>query len=105
MEEEPLVSINFHFRSNLSSCNVIQTFGCVQEHILDHRRVVASSCDPIVEEEYDGLVVLLLGVLQTVFLQVAKEIELRNTPRDLHHRYMSCIIMIFYIINVYQSDV
>jgi len=68
MEEEPLISIYFRFRSNLSSCNIIQTFGCVQEHILDLRRVVASSYDPV---ECDGLVVLLLGVLQTIFSQIA----------------------------------
>ena len=73
MEEEPLVSIYFWFRSNLSSCNIIQMFGCVQEHILDHRRVMASSYDPVVEEECDGLVVLFLGILQTVFPQVAKD--------------------------------
>jgi hypothetical protein len=89
VEEEPLISIYFHFRSNLSSYNAIQTFGRAQEYILDHRRVVVSSFDPVEEEECDGLVhvVLILGVLQTVkFPQIACVDIYRQSTMPTNHK-------------------
>ena len=50
---------------------------------------MASSYDPVVEEECDGLVVLLLGILQKVFPQIAKynpiyTFRRRNTFRSYY---------------------